>query len=131
MDYSPAGSSVLGISQARILEWVTISFSRGSSQTKDQIQVSCIAGRYFTCATWEDSTFLLFLKNFYLWLHCVFVASCRLSLCAVCGLLIAVAFLVWSIDSRAWGLSSSGMWNFPGPGIEPLSPAFSRWTLNH
>ena len=42
MAYSPPGSSVYGISQARILEWVTISFSRGSSQHKDQTCTSCI-----------------------------------------------------------------------------------------
>ena len=48
MDYSLPGFSVHGISQARILEWVAISFSRGSSQPRDRIQVSCIAGRCFT-----------------------------------------------------------------------------------
>ena len=36
------------ILQARILEWVAISFSRGSSQPRDQTLVSCIAGRFFT-----------------------------------------------------------------------------------
>ena len=41
-------SFVRGISQTRILEWVAISFSRGSSQPRDQTQVSCIAGRLFT-----------------------------------------------------------------------------------
>ena len=46
--YSSPGSSVLGILQARILEWVAIPFSRGSSQPRDQIQVSPIAGRFFT-----------------------------------------------------------------------------------
>ena len=45
---SPWGSSVRGILQARILEWVTISFSRGSSQPRDQTQFSCITGRFFT-----------------------------------------------------------------------------------
>ena len=45
MDYSLPGSSVHGIFQARILEWVVISFSRGSSQLRDQALVSCIAGR--------------------------------------------------------------------------------------
>ena len=45
---SPPGSSVHGISQARILEWVAISFSRGSSQPRDQILVSSLAGRFFT-----------------------------------------------------------------------------------
>ena len=57
MNYSPAGSSVHGISQARIQEWVAVSFSRGTSQSRDQTQVSCVsalAGRFFTTgATWE------------------------------------------------------------------------------
>ena len=48
MDCSPPGSSVHGISQARILKWVAISFSRGSSWAKDWTWVSCIAGRFFT-----------------------------------------------------------------------------------
>ena len=48
MDCSLPGSSVQGIFQARILECVAISFSRGTSWTKDQTQVSCIAGRFFT-----------------------------------------------------------------------------------
>ena len=45
MDYSPPGSSVHGIFQARILEWVAVSFSRGSSPPRDQIHISCIAER--------------------------------------------------------------------------------------
>ena len=40
--------TVLGILQAGILEWVAFSFSRGSSQLRDQTQVSHIAGRFFT-----------------------------------------------------------------------------------
>ena len=47
MDHSPPGSSVHGILQARILEWVAISSSRGSSGPRDQTPVSCIAGRFF------------------------------------------------------------------------------------
>ena len=47
MDYSPTGSSVHGISQARILEWVAIFFSRRSSWLRDWTQVSCITGRLF------------------------------------------------------------------------------------
>ena len=57
MDCSPPGSSVLGISQTRIVEWVANSFSRGSSQPKDQTCVSCIPciGRWilYCWATWE------------------------------------------------------------------------------
>ena len=48
MDCSPPGSSVHGILQARILEWIAIPFSRGSSQPRDWTQVSCITGRFFT-----------------------------------------------------------------------------------
>ena len=48
MDCSLPGSSVLGILQARVLEWVAVSSSRGSSQSRDGTQVSCIAGRHFT-----------------------------------------------------------------------------------
>ena len=54
MGCSLPGSSVHGIFQARVLEWVAISFSRGSSRPRDWTQVSCIAGRRFTIwATWE------------------------------------------------------------------------------
>ena len=48
MDCSLPGSMVHGIFQARILEWAAISFSRGSSQPRDQTWVSCIADRRFT-----------------------------------------------------------------------------------
>ena len=48
MDSSVSGSSVHGILQARILEWVIHSLLPGSSPPMDQTQVSCIAGRFFT-----------------------------------------------------------------------------------
>ena len=48
MDCSPPGSSVHGILQARILEQVAMPSSRGSSQPRDQTQVSCTAGGFFT-----------------------------------------------------------------------------------
>ena len=38
----------MGISQARILRWVAMPSSRGSSQPRDQTQISCIAGGFFT-----------------------------------------------------------------------------------
>ena len=66
MDLSPPGSSVHGIFQARILEWVAISFSRGSSQPRDRTEslVSpSLAGRFFTTEPpgkplWDDSHIL-------------------------------------------------------------------------
>ena len=45
---NPMDYTVHGILQARILEWVAFPFFRGSSQPRDQTQVSCIAGRFFT-----------------------------------------------------------------------------------
>ena len=57
MNCSPSGSSVRGILQARILEWVAVSSSRGSSQPRDQICVFCVSciGRQilYHCITWE------------------------------------------------------------------------------
>ena len=44
----PMDYIVHGILQARILEWVAFPFSRGSSQPRDQAQVSRIAGGFFT-----------------------------------------------------------------------------------
>ena len=65
MDCSPWGSSVHGISQARILEWVAIFYSRGSSKPRDWTQVSLIAGRFFTvwATGFEDLTLLLIQQN--------------------------------------------------------------------
>jgi len=45
MDYSLLGSSVHGIFQARVLQWDAISYSRGSSQPRDQAHISCIGRR--------------------------------------------------------------------------------------
>ena len=48
VDCSPPGSSVHVILQTRILEWIAIPFSRGSSLPSNQILVSCIEGKFFT-----------------------------------------------------------------------------------
>ena len=55
MDYSPPGSSVHGILQARILEWVAMPFSRGSS-LKDRTWVSRNEGRFFTVWATREET---------------------------------------------------------------------------
>ena len=57
MDCSLPGSSIHGIFQARVLEWVAISFSRGSSWPRDRTQVSHIADRHFTI--WVTSKALI------------------------------------------------------------------------
>ena len=61
-DCSPPGSCVHGILQTRILEWATIPFSKGSSQSRDQTQVSCIAGRFFTIWATGKSHWTFILK---------------------------------------------------------------------
>ena len=48
MDCSPPGSSVHGILQERIMKWVAISYSRGSSWSRNWTQVSCFVGSFFT-----------------------------------------------------------------------------------
>ena len=59
MDCSPPGSYVHGILQAIILEWIAISYSRGSSRPRDQ---TCVSSHFlhwqqilYHCATWEDT----------------------------------------------------------------------------
>ena len=98
VDYSPPGSSVFGILQARILEWVAMPFSRGpsqprdrtqvptlhmgmcfsrgSSQPRDCTQVSCTAGRFF--ATWTTMEALCVPKC------CAILAPLRWSSCFFC-----------------------------------------------
>ena len=71
-DCSPPGFSVHRLFQARILEWVAIPFSRGSFLTRDETQVSCTAGRFFTVwNTREDlyTCFIYFFFNFILFLN--------------------------------------------------------------
>ena len=65
-DCSLPGSSIHGIFQARVLEWVAIPFSRGSSQPRDRTQVSHIVGRCFTQMLNFKSAFSLSSFTFYL-----------------------------------------------------------------
>ena len=69
MDCSPPGSSVHGILQTRILEWVAMPFSRGSSRPRDQTHVSyvsCIADSFFTVWAIREA-----LHNTYTYIHTV------------------------------------------------------------
>ena len=77
MDYSLPGSSTHGILQTRILEWVAISYSRGSSWPRDWTCISCVSciGRWilYHCTTWEIMPrypFLMHLQG-----HCGFSLS--------------------------------------------------------
>ena len=71
--YSPPGSSVHGILQARILEWVAMPSSRRSSQPRDWTWFSCIAGRFLTIwATREAQSPFTLLFFFPYWQICFF-----------------------------------------------------------
>ena len=59
MDCSLSGSSVHGIFQARVLEWIAISFSRGSSRPRNRTRISHIAGRRFTVWATREALFSL------------------------------------------------------------------------
>ena len=63
IDCSPPGSSVHGIFQARMLEWVAISFSRGTSQPRDRTWVSCIVGRRFTVWATREAPKTLYITS--------------------------------------------------------------------
>ena len=91
MDHSPPGSSVLGILQARILEWVAMSFSRGSSQPRDWSWASHIAGRLFTI--WATREALSNCWECYLEIF-IYLAALSLS----CG--------TWTLQSSLWHVRS-------------------------
>ena len=78
-DCSPPGASVHGFLQARILGWVAIPFSRGSSQPRDRTWVSSIVGGFFTvCATREAVRYQLTLRlehGMSLWVCLVLIAG--------------------------------------------------------
>ena len=65
MDYNLSGSPIVCFFQARILERVAIPFSGGSSQPSDRIQVSCIAGRFFTIWAARDAHILCYWSLIY------------------------------------------------------------------
>ena len=101
-DWRPPGSSVHGILQARILEWVVILFSRASPIPRGWTQVSCIAGGFFTIWVTETSSywFKFFLERWYgskavnLECMCVYMCVCTYSFIQV-YVYIRVYVCVW------------------------------------
>ena len=89
MDCCPPGSSVHGILQARILEWVAMPFSRGSSQPRDWIHVSCITGEFLTF--WVTG------EAHYVWV-CVCVCVC--------------VYLLWSEYNSCHKIPASQRWSY-------------------
>ena len=125
MDCSPPGSSVHGISQAKILGWVAISFSRESSQPRDQTYVSLIGRQnLYHWATWgalytfiimqiksESSTYLLLSYFSRVWFFAtLWTIGCQVPLS-----------LGFSRQEYWSGLPCVPPGDLPDPGIEPTS----------
>ena len=102
MDCGPPGSSVHGISQARMVEWVAIFFSRGSSRPRDQTQGFCIAGGFFTAEPPGKHLLLLstvifrFIYVVYGWSSCVYPYICYVYPFSITGYISSV-FYSWSV----------------------------------
>ena len=111
-DCSPPGSSVHGLSQARILEWVGISFSRGSSWSRDRTRVSCI-GKWilYYWATKEAHTYI----HIYIYTHILFHIPFHY------GVLSSIQLL-----SRIW-LFARPPYPLPTPGVHPNPCPLNQW----
>ena len=110
MDCSPPGSSLHEIFQARIVEWVAISFSRASSQPRDQTRVSCTAGRLFTY--WATREALGFQTSVQVLMTRVGTEAKELSWTLCVGKMAmaegpALSQMSWDLLGLAWELSVS------------------------
>ena len=122
MDCSLPGSSLHGILQARVLEWVAISFSTGSSQPRVQTRVSCIPGRRFNLWATRRSLLIIF------FILLLFTQSCP-TLCnsmdkGLTGSWQAPLSMGFSRQEYWSGLPFPSPRDLPNPGIEPASPAW-------
>ena len=103
MDCSLAVSAVHGILQARILGWVAISFSRGSSRRWNWTWVSCVVGRWFT--NWAMKLLLNLMAFF-----CNFPATCDYS--DFSATLEVSSLIMWIVNTDV--AHFSGVWNKKG-----------------
>ena len=101
MDSSSPGSAIPGILQARVLEWVAISFPRGSSQPSDWTRVSCIVGGCFTI--WATQAACV--TN----LDCI-LKSRDITLSTKVHLVKAMAFPVVIYGCESWTIKKADCW---------------------
>ena len=107
MDYSLSGSWVHGIFQARVLEWVAISFSRGSYQPRDWTQVSLTVGQCFTIwATREAPSAIRVVSSAYLrlliFLPAILIPACASSSPAFCMIYSAYKLNKQGVNMQPW-----------------------------
>ena len=101
MHCGPPGSFIHGLLQARIQEWVAISFSWGSFWPRDQTHVSCIAGRFLTIWATREVHVLVY-SNLYVWFAPLFTSwSLELFLIYVQSLLLASTFMPHFSSSKS------------------------------
>ena len=146
--FSPPSSSVHGILQARMLEWVAIPSSRGSFRPRDRTCISCIAGGFFTVELPGRLHFLLSWSkcedNMWSWFWWGKDKSGPFSgTSTLCPLLLFRNYVVsdsvtpWTVAHQAClckGFPKQEYWSespfpspgdLPNPGIEPVSPALA------
>ena len=130
MDCSLPSSSVHGILQIRTLEWVTMTFSRGSSQPRDQTRVSCIAGRFFTNrAIRQFPPLPLYSINCMCGKLLLSCQSCP-TLCDPMDLARQAPLSMGFSRQEHWsGLPCPPPGDFPDSGIKPRSPALQADSL--
>ena len=154
IDGSPPGSSVHGIFQKRILEWVAISSSRLSSQPRDQTRLSCIAGRFFyhwaiveaCCGSFHILFFLFICSHLNtvigLWRYCYYLllTTQHLEQCLKAKMQVAQScptlYNLMTIQSMEFfrpeywsGYPFPSPGDLPNPGIEPRSPSLQADSL--
>ena len=131
MDCNPAASSVHGIFQERMLEWVAIFYSRGSPWPRDQTHFSCIS-LHLLASIWQADSLPLYCLGshiymllFFFWLCWVFVAVCGLSLVLASG---GYSLLRHRGFSLPWLLLCSAGSRLMDSGVAALGPrAQAQW----
>ena len=113
MDCSLPGFSVHGILQTRLLEWIAISFSRGSSQPRDQTWVSRITGRFFIIWATREVAQCIVVKS---------LSRVRLFATPWTVAYNAPPSMRFSRQEYCSGLPFPSPGDLPNPGIKPVSP---------
>ena len=116
MDCNPPGSSVYEIFQARILEWVAISFSRGSSQPRDWTRVSCTVGRFFTNRATREALVASLVE-----------ARCRWAIAQIES--IYFQFLMYFVTNVCWRVLAKGLPLSSGSGSVSQCSGAWLWSL--
>ena len=124
IDCSPLGSSVHGISQARILEWVAFPSFRVSSQPRDRTYVSCIGRRFFTTST----TYIyirVYTHTYTLHFYCGLSQNVEYSsLCCIVGPCLSILLYILVCICKSQTPNPS----LPQPSFSPLATSlFSIW----